>query len=93
MGQVLHGCARTTEAVRRAIGLLSDSDSVNPGSNPGPPATNPPDIASFFWSEIHSWAQRALREVATLARAYGWREADILSMSARRRQAYLEMIS
>src|ERR1700722_15203237 len=25
------------------------SDSVSPGSNPGPPATNPSDIASYFW--------------------------------------------
>jgi hypothetical protein len=50
------------------------------------------DIASFLWGEIHAWAQRVLREVATLARVYGWREADILSMSAGRRQAYLELI-
>jgi hypothetical protein len=26
-----------------------DSDSVNLGSNPGPPARNPSDIASYFW--------------------------------------------
>lgn len=49
------------------------------------------DIASYFWSEIAAWAQRLLREVHTLASAYGWREADILAMSARRRQAYLEL--
>jgi hypothetical protein len=29
--------------------LIRDSDSVNPGSNPGPPATNRPDIVSYFW--------------------------------------------
>ena len=50
------------------------------------------DIASFFWSEIHAWAFRILREVHTLASAYGWREADILAMSPKRRQLYLEMV-
>jgi len=49
------------------------------------------DIATFFWAELAAQAKRLLREVHTLARAYGWREADILGMSARRRQFYLEM--
>ena len=49
------------------------------------------DIVSFFWIEICAQAKRLLREVDILARVYGWREADILSMSAARRQAYLEM--
>jgi hypothetical protein len=51
------------------------------------------DIAAFLWIEINAWAQRILREVHILARAYGWREADILSLSPWRRQAYLEMVS
>jgi hypothetical protein len=49
------------------------------------------DIAGFLWAEIDAWAPRILRDVHTLARAYGWREADILAMSARRRQSYLEL--
>jgi len=49
------------------------------------------DIASFFWKEIHAWAQRTLRDVHSLARAYGWREADVLSLSPTRRQIYLEL--
>lgn len=51
------------------------------------------DIVSFLWSEINAWAHRMLREVHALARAYGWTEADILAMSAWRRQVYLEMVS
>ena len=51
------------------------------------------DILSFFWIEIQAWACRILQEVHTLALAYGWREGDILAMSALRRQAYLEMLS
>jgi hypothetical protein len=50
------------------------------------------DIVSFFWCEIEAWAQRVLREVHILASAYGWREGDILAMSALRRQQYLEMV-
>lgn len=51
------------------------------------------DIVSFFWRELDAWARRTLREVHTLARAYGWREPDILALSARRRQSYLEILA
>jgi hypothetical protein len=50
------------------------------------------DILSFFWTEIEAWAWRILREVHTLASAYGWHEHDILALSPRRRQSYLEMV-
>jgi hypothetical protein len=49
------------------------------------------DIGSYFWAEISAWAVRIMHEVHLLASAYGWREADILAMSARRRQGYLEL--
>ena len=52
----------------------------------------PLDPISYFWSETHAWAHRILREVHALAFAYGWREADILALSAWRREAYLELI-
>ena len=51
------------------------------------------DIASFFWVEVEAAARRLAREVHALARAYGWREADILDMSSRRRELYLQMVS
>lgn len=51
------------------------------------------DIATFFWSEIAGLAQRLLREVDALARAYGWREADILALRPARRRLYLEMVT
>ena len=50
------------------------------------------DIAAFFWAELAAEAKRLLREVDALARGYGWREADILALSPRRRQAYLELV-
>lgn len=49
------------------------------------------DILSFFWNEINVWAQRVMREIHVLASSYGWREADILSLSPWRRQLYLQM--
>jgi len=51
------------------------------------------DIAAFLWSEVSALARRYLREVHTLAWAYGWSEADILAMSQARRQFYLESVS
>ncbi len=51
----------------------------------------PLDIVGFFWKEIEAHAKRLMREVNILARHYGWREADILSMSALRRHYYIEM--
>jgi len=50
------------------------------------------DVASFFWAELEIHTPRLLREVHALARAYGWREADVLSLSPRRRRLYLEMV-
>jgi hypothetical protein len=49
------------------------------------------EISAFLWGEIEDWAERLLMDVHSLARAYGWSERDILSMSARRRRLYLEM--
>jgi hypothetical protein len=51
------------------------------------------DIVSFFWAEIEAWAYRTLHEVHLLARAYGWREPDILAISPWRRRYYLEMLA
>jgi hypothetical protein len=50
------------------------------------------DAASFVWRELQTWAERTLQEVHLLARAYGWREQEILALSPTRRQAYLRMI-
>lgn len=50
------------------------------------------DIVTFLWAELSGQAKRLLREVHLLARAYGWKESDILSMSAMRRQLYLELV-
>jgi hypothetical protein len=50
------------------------------------------DVSAFLWSEITAWAHRILGDVQSLAAAYGWREADILTMSAWRRQFYLNGI-
>lgn len=50
------------------------------------------DIVAYFWNELDVWAQRMLFEVHKLASAYGWREADILAMTATRRNLYLSMV-
>ena len=50
------------------------------------------DIASFLWAEIAAVAKRLLREVHALASAYGWTEAQVLSLSGARRSLYMEMV-
>ena len=50
------------------------------------------DIATFLWAEIEARAKRLLREIHTLAAAYGWTEKEILSLSQSRRTFYLNMV-
>jgi hypothetical protein len=52
----------------------------------------PFDVMTFVWREVDSWAQRLLRDVHTLAKAYGWCERDILALSPRRRAWYLRLV-
>jgi hypothetical protein len=54
--------------------------------------SSPFDIAAFLWSELDDWARSTLREIHTIAYAYGWTEDEILGLSARRRRTYVEMI-
>ena len=49
------------------------------------------DVVSYLWGEIEDWAERLLRDVHSLASAYGWSERDIVDMSALRRRLYLEL--
>jgi hypothetical protein len=47
----------------------------------------------FVWRKFQNDAQRLLYEIHALARAYGWREADVLALSAQRRRRYLRLTS
>jgi len=46
------------------------------------------DLAAFVWAALEQRARGALRQVATLAAAYGWSEAEILALDPARRRAY-----
>lgn len=48
------------------------------------------DIGSYFFAELTHHALRLLSDVERLARAFGWREPDVLGLSPRRRRLYLE---
>jgi len=50
------------------------------------------DLTSFVWAEIERKALRLLRDVHTLAAAYGWSEPEILALTPARRAAYIEMV-
>lgn len=51
------------------------------------------DICSYLRGELDAWARRLLWEIHLLASAYGWREADTLALSDRRRRLYVQMVS
>lgn len=51
------------------------------------------DIAVWLGVEIGSWVRRTVREVHSLASAYGWREEEILGMNPTRRQLYLSLLA
>src|SRR5258708_7922640 len=50
------------------------------------------EIISFLWAEIEARAKRLFWEVHALARAYGWAESEILSLSPARRALYVGMV-
>lgn len=50
------------------------------------------DILSFFWSELSESRRQLLQQVCVLAGNFGWSEADILAMSPRRREYYMNMV-
>jgi hypothetical protein len=52
----------------------------------------PFDIVEFLWRRLDVMARGLLREVHVLASHYGWGEREIVSLSPRRRQHYLELI-
>jgi len=51
------------------------------------------DIATFFWAELETHGKRLLNEIYIRARAYHWREQDILALTPVRRRWYLEMVT
>lgn len=50
------------------------------------------EVAGFLWAQIEARAKRLFWEVHALARAYGWAEREILSLSPERRALYVEMV-
>lgn len=57
------------------------------------PFQAPLSPADFLWQEIATRARRLLQQIHTLASAYGWSEADILSLGEARRQSYMECLT
>ncbi len=50
------------------------------------------DIGAFLMQRLAHWAETTLDQVHTLARAYGWTEAETLSLSPARRAQYLARV-
>jgi hypothetical protein len=50
------------------------------------------EVGNALWCELQRAAERALIEIDALARAYGWTEREVLSLSPARRAAYLQLV-
>jgi hypothetical protein len=51
------------------------------------------DAPALLWQRIDEFAPRLLEEVARLAAAFGWSEADVLALGPHRRAAYLALVT
>lgn len=49
------------------------------------------EIGLFFWTALEARVRQVLHAIHTLASAYGWTEANILSLGEKRRARYLEL--
>jgi hypothetical protein len=54
--------------------------------------SEPFDIAAYLLEGLGQWAERCLDQVHVLARAYGWSEAQVLSLSPARRARYIARV-
>ncbi|UAK23299.1 hypothetical protein [Sphingomonas nostoxanthinifaciens] len=59
----------------------------------GQPMAVEVDLAAFVATAIERLVERHLREIDLIARAYGWTEAEILSLSPARRARYVALLS
>jgi hypothetical protein len=51
------------------------------------------DIIRWVWQDCEARAERLLRDIDAIARAYGWSEADILGLAEQRHRRYVAMIN
>ena len=50
------------------------------------------DVGEALWLELQRSAERTLADVDSLARVYGWTEAEVMQLSPTRRAAYLQLV-
>lgn len=53
----------------------------------------PLDVGDVLWQKTRAEAERLLLDVDALASAYGWTEAEVLSLNPVRRAAYLQLVT
>jgi hypothetical protein len=50
------------------------------------------DLIGHAWVALETAADKLQREVAALARGFGWTESEVLALSTRRRESYLKIL-
>ncbi|SMY06271.1 hypothetical protein [Flavimaricola marinus] len=81
--------AEALDAADPAIDVVFDVTCADCG------AENPRafDAAAFLWADLEAFAAGVFAQVAILARAFGWSEAETLALSPARRARYVGMVT
>jgi hypothetical protein len=58
----------------------------------GTDVSAPLDVAGLLWEQVAAAAPAVLAEIAELAAAFGWSEADVLGLTPARRRVYLDLV-
>lgn len=80
------------EQVLSDQGGLTDLNLQHHCDGCGSDSATPFDILDYLWRRITAEAQRLMRDVHVIARAYGWSSEAILALTPRRRAAHIALI-
>lgn len=87
--------AATVAAVEAALAAeagIADLTLAHSCAACGAAGETPFDILDYLWRRITAEAQRLLRDIHTIASAYGWSGEAILALSPKRRAAHVALI-
>ncbi|MCW4460945.1 hypothetical protein OK349_04445 [Sphingomonas sp. BT-65] len=84
--------AAEAEAALASAGGLADLTLAHHCDTCGTDSETAFDILDYLWRRISAEAQRLLRDIHVIARAYGWSSEAVLALSPSRRAAHIALI-
>lgn len=84
--------AAEAETALTGVGGLADLTLTHHCDTCGADSETAFDILDYLWRRISAEAQRLLRDIHVIARAYGWSSEAVLALSPSRRAAHIALI-